>query len=126
MREQARACFDDNAYLEATAALLQPTDAYVQVVADDRIDIEAWARRLGLPVRTKASHAAHFAPSLSNSERGNLTMHEMRARGMLVEQHIDSLGPDIVARLLEDVHDARRCRALVGSFKAGVRAPSTR
>ena len=47
-------------------------------------------------------------------------MHEMRVRGMLVEQHIDSLGGDHVARLLEDVHDARRCRALVGSFKAGV------
>jgi hypothetical protein len=104
----------------APAPLLQPTDAYVQVVADDTVDTAAWTRRLGRPVRTKASQAAHFAPTLSDSQRGNLTMHEMRARGMLVEQHIDSLGPDIVARLLEDVHDARRCRALVGSFKAGV------
>ena len=86
-----------------------------------RIDIgRVDAGGLGVPVQAKASQAAHFAPSLSDSQRGNLTMHEMRARGMLVEQHIDSLGPDIVARLLADMHDARRCRALVGSFKAGV------
>ena len=43
-----------------------------------------------------------------------LTLTAVATREALKAQFFYRLG------LLEDVHDARRCRALVGSFKAGV------
>ena len=108
---QERRCFSDEAYVQAIKKVLVLTDAYVLVIGDDNFG--NLTSVLDVPVRSLVVRSPVVAAR-------NMSINAMRARKLLVEQNMDKLGDNLVARLLSDVQQARRCRALVGSFRAGI------
>tara|TARA_B100000683_G_scaffold139022_1_gene135443 strand:- start:2323 stop:3138 length:816 start_codon:yes stop_codon:yes gene_type:complete len=107
-----RRCFSDEEYARAARELLTRGDEYVLIVGDD--DVAHLTTLFDVEVRSRARRV------LPRADARNLTIDKMRSRKILIEQNIGRLGDDPVATLLADVRDARRCRAIVGSFKAGV------
>jgi hypothetical protein len=112
-----RRCFPDTKYFEAIRTLARPGDDIFLLTDSHSIDRSEWERNLSMRVRWNELNRSNFFREAANA---TLTVDAMRRKGLLVEQTLPKLGGHMVAELLSDVHEGRRCRAFVGTFRAGI------